>query len=138
MFSHAHPGVTGTEFSALTGLKPVDVSYVIELGDDEVLARQWSTLDLCGPDSWTIFIRRHENKSRFSSFQKHCDSIGVHSRIWCLGEDFNVVRQHWFSEGLAGGGLLVRPDQHILLKVTNKTSGDDMIAALNSHLGTFN
>ena len=107
-----------------------------ELDENEVLARQWSTLDLCGPDSWTIITGHGKSRSRFSPFQEYCDSIGINSRIWRLGEDFDMVRQPWFSKYLnTGGGLLIRPDQHILLEITEATSGDSMVAALQKHLG---
>lgn len=117
-------------------MEPVDLSYVTELDDAEMQACQWSTLDLCGRASWTLIVGRTETNSNISQFRQFCDSVGIHLQIWILGVDFAVVRQAWFSEELSRGrGLLVRPDQHVMMRVTETVTGNDMIAELNSHLG---
>lgn len=124
--------------SSLLPFEPVDVSYVTELDEQQIRACQWSTLDLCGPDSFTMILAAEDTQSnpQVAQFQKHCEAIGVPLRTWYLDADFEVVRQAWFAAELNRiGGILVRPDQHILMMVTEKTTGDDMVAALSSHFG---
>ncbi|KAJ5274560.1 hypothetical protein N7505_003105 [Penicillium chrysogenum] len=116
--------------------KPVDVSYIRELDLDQIRACQWSTLDLCGPDSWTLILGQVQEIPHITLLQKHCNVIGVRLNIWRLGVDFEIVRQSWFADELVnGGGVLIRPDQHILERVSAETSGEDLIMAVNNHLG---
>ncbi|CAP94022.1 hypothetical protein E8E15_010335 [Penicillium rubens] len=116
--------------------KPVDVSYVRELDLDQARACQWSTLDLCGPDSWTLILGQEQEIPHITLLQKHCNMIGVRLNIWRLGVDFEIVRQSWFADELVnGGGVLIRPDQHILARVSAETNGEDLIMEVNNHLG---
>ena len=68
-------------------------------------------------------------------------------RVVSLGKDFRMsdaVRhddggQHDFCAqlGLGGGeegGVLVRPDQHILMRVHRKTTAEDIVKAIREHL----
>ncbi|KAJ5162604.1 Monooxygenase FAD-binding [Penicillium coprophilum] len=113
--------------------EPVDVSYIKEFDADQVRACQWSTLDLCGPDSWTLILGQEQQTPQVTLLQKHCKVIGVPLNTWSLGVDFEIVRQGWFADELAhGGGILVRPDQHVFTRVAY---GEDMIAEVNKHLG---
>ncbi|KAJ5385616.1 hypothetical protein N7517_003527 [Penicillium concentricum] len=114
----------------------VDVSYVKEFKVDQVRACRWSTLDLCGPDSWTLILGQEQQTPNITLLQKHCTMIGVLLNTWRLGVDFEIVRQSWFADELVhGGGVLVRPDQHILARVIAETDGEDVIAEMNKHLG---
>ncbi|KAK4866366.1 hypothetical protein LT330_008298 [Penicillium expansum] len=116
--------------------EPVDVSYVKELDADQVRACQWSTLDLCGSDSWTLILGKEQQRPHIMLFQKHCNVIGLPLNTWCLGSDFEIIRQSWFADELIdGGGILIRPDQHILARVSFETNGEDLIAEVNKHLG---
>ena len=116
--------------------KPVDISYVRELDLDQVRACQWSTLDLCGPDSWTLVLGQEQEIPHITLLQKHCNMIGVRLNIWRLGVDFEIIRQSWFADELVnGGGVLIRPDQHILARVSAETNGEDLIMEVNNHLG---
>ncbi|KIW23324.1 uncharacterized protein PV07_11532 [Cladophialophora immunda] len=85
-------------------LKPVDVSYVDEFSPADLESHRYSTLDLCDLDKFTLVGR--------------LDVPGV--KTCRLGRDFEVIGeagQKWLAAaGLdVGGGLLVRPDQHILM-----------------------
>lgn len=115
--------------------EPVDVSYVKELSKDQIQACQWSTLDLCAPDSWTLILGQGQEDSQATSLQKHCHTIGISLYVWRLGVDFELVRQYWFADELRNGGILVRPDQHILTRVALDMSREGLIAQLNKHLG---
>ncbi|CAG8021597.1 unnamed protein product [Penicillium nalgiovense] len=116
--------------------KPVDVFYIKELDEDQVRAFQWSTLDLCGPDSWTLVLGQEQEIPHITFLQKHCNMIGVRLNIWRLGVDFEIIRQSWFVDELVnGGGVLIRPDQHILARVSDGTNGEHLIMEVNKHLG---
>ncbi|CAG8197121.1 unnamed protein product [Penicillium nalgiovense] len=116
--------------------KPVDVFYIKEFVEDQVRAFQWSTLDLCGPDSWTLVLGQEQEIPHITFLQKHFNMIGVRLNIWRLGVDFEIIRQSWFIDELAnGGGVLIRPDQHILARVSDGTNGEHLIMEVNKHLG---
>ncbi|CAI7622027.1 hypothetical protein PCG10_008515 [Penicillium crustosum] len=119
--------------------EPVDVSYVRELDAGQVRACQWSTLDLCGPDSWTLILGKEQQNPHIALLQKHFTVIGITLNAWRLGVDFEIVRQSWFADELVnGGGILIRPDQHILARVSTETNGEDVIEEVNKHLGISN
>ncbi|KGO75027.1 Monooxygenase, FAD-binding [Penicillium italicum] len=116
--------------------EPVDVSYVKELDADQVRACQWSTLDLCGPDSWSLILGKEQQDTQITLLQKHFSVIGLPLHTWRLGEDFEVVGQSWFANELVhGGGILIRPDQHILARVSVERNAEDVILIVNKHLG---
>ncbi|KAG0158527.1 hypothetical protein PDIDSM_6042 [Penicillium digitatum] len=115
---------------------PVDVSYVKELGADQVRACQWSTLDLCGPDSWTLILGKEQQNPQISFLQKHFSVVGLPLNTWRLGMDFEIVKQSWFANELIhGGGILIRPDQHILARVSIEAKGKDLVTEVSKHLG---
>lgn len=127
-----------TEAAKLSSLpkEPVNLYYIKELDADQVRACQWSTLDLCGPDSWTLILGQKQPTPHIILLQKHCNVIGVPLNVWRLEVDFKIGTQSWFAYELAnGGGVLIRPDQHILARVSVNTSGEDVIAEMNKHLG---
>lgn len=109
---------------AHSGIEPLDVSYVDELSPEEVAARQFSTLDLCELDQFTLI-----------------GDLEVPGVKTCrAGKDFMVIGQageDWLSRaGLkSGGGLLVRPDQHILMVLDVRTTVEDVQEVLKGHLG---
>jgi hypothetical protein len=116
---------------------PVDVSYVTELNEDQIRECQWSTLDLCAPNAFTLILGTEDTQlvSQLAHIREYCRVMGVAFNSWHLGTEFNIVRQRWFSTELNNSGVLVRPDQHIMIKVTEETTGDKLIAILSSHLG---
>jgi hypothetical protein len=112
-------------------LPPVDVSYVEEFGPGDVSARRYSTLDLCEIDKFTLIVGRDRDLDvHISSIVKTCR----------LGRDFEAVDgpagQSWLSgAGLTGGGgLLVRPDYHILMVLDAQTTVKEVRQALKQHL----
>lgn len=100
--------------------RPLDVSYVKEWTEKDVSARQASTLDLCPYDSFTLIIGdRQAWEQRFKHLQKSlADTFKI--RLWSVNEDFGFAfpeQEKQFRQGFgldSGGGVLVRPDQHIL------------------------
>lgn len=109
-----------------------------ELDSEEVRARQWSTLDLCEPDAFTLIVgaKDHQLGIQTAQLQKYCEAINVRLNVWRLGTDFEIVRQDWFSAELnKTGGILVRPDQHILTMVSSEATGEELISALSNHFG---
>lgn len=118
-------------------LEPIDVSYVKELSAAQISQCQWSTLDLCNPDSFTLILGEQDNQgnTRFSKVEKHFENKNIPLNVWRLGQDLNVVRQSWFASEIRRGGLLIRPDQHILLRITSLQSSEEIISVSDSHLG---
>lgn len=106
-----------------SGLQPVDVSYVAELSVEETQRRTYSSLDLCAPDEFTLI--------------GDLEVSGV--KTVRLGKDFDLDRPDgdwWLDQtGLRrGGGLLVRPDQHILMVLTADTTTQDVQKVIKEHL----
>lgn len=118
-------------------LEPIDVSYVKELSTAQISQCQWSTLDLCNPDSFTLILGKQEiqDNIRFSSVEKHCEDKKIPLNVWRIGRDFDVVRQSWFASEMHRKGLLIRPDQHILLRISSLATSDEIISVLDNHLG---
>jgi hypothetical protein len=116
---------------------PVDVSYVTELNKEQIQECQWSTLDLCAPAAFTLILGTEDIQvvSHITHIQEYCRGKGVAFDFWRLGTDFNIVRQGWFSTELNKSGVLVRPDQHIMMRVTEETTGNNLIAMLGNHIG---
>ena len=118
--------------------EPVDVSYVTELSQEQVQACQWSTLDLCAPDTFTLLLgaRNVMSVSHVVRLRKYCEAISARLNIWRLGTDFDIIKQAWFAEKLnQTGGILVRPDQHIMMMMSRESTVEDVISILNGHLG---
>jgi hypothetical protein len=104
-------------------LPSVDVSYVDEFTPEEIECRQYSTLDLCDFDKFTLI--------------GNLDVPNV--KTLRLGRDFTVVGEagvKWVEgAGLErGGGLLIRPDQHILMVLDPDTTVEDVQDCLQRHL----
>lgn len=118
-------------------LEPVDISYVKELSAAQTSQCQWSTLDLRSPESFTLIVGEQESpeNTRFSVVEKHFDDIKIPLNVWRLGEDFDIMRQSWFASEIYDGGLLIRPDQHIIIRISGLTKSDEIISVLDSHLG---
>ena len=103
----------------------MDVSYIDEFSPKDIESRQYSTLDLCEYDKFTLI--------------GHLDVPNV--KTCRLGSDFELVEgeagRQWLKDaGLEhGGGLLVRPDQHILMVLRADTTVGDVEMCLHRHLG---
>ncbi|KAJ5995669.1 hypothetical protein N7481_002646 [Penicillium waksmanii] len=117
---------------------PIDVSYVIELDEKQIEERRWSTLDLCAPDAFTLILSARDItlRSDTAKIRKYCEPKNLSLNIWNLGLDFGVIRQNCFSMKLnETGGILVRPDQHIMMMIDATTTGKKVISTIDSHLG---
>jgi len=120
----------------LKGIPPTDLSHVHELSDNEKAMRQYSTLDLCWYDVFTLIVNASEGQEeRAREIQKLANSIngkgpGLALRTVTLGADFSIVFEQqgreWLSKFRLGcgqrGAVLVRPDQHILFVLTKSTT----------------
>lgn len=114
------------------------MSYVTELDGKQVEEHRWSTLDLCAPDAFTFILgtKDIQLRSDIAQIQKYCEAKNLHLDIWHLGTDFEVIRQNLFSMKLnETGGILVRPDQHIMMVIIDTTTGKEVISKIDSHLG---
>ncbi|KAL4803985.1 FAD binding domain-containing protein [Aspergillus unguis] len=121
--------------SAPRNLDTIDVSYVKELSAAQASQFQWSTLDLCSPDSFTLILGEQNQNDRFSNAEKHFNTKKIPFNVWRLGQDFSVISQSWFASEIHHGGILVRPDHHILMKIESRTSSEEIISAVENHLG---
>ncbi len=110
---------------AQTTLAPVDVSYVDEFSSEDIQLRQYSTLDLCDFDKFTLI-----------------GDLEVPGVKTCRpGRDFELVGpggEEWLEAAgcRKGGGLLLRPDQHILMVLDASTTVQDVQRVMKQHLGT--
>ena len=128
---------------------PVNLQHVEELSPAERQLRQYSTLDLCRYDSFTLII----NSSPFQE-KRAADLITllkrnqrgnavVPIRNVILGTDFEVVFEEkgkdWLDNFKLGsdqaGGVLVRPDQHILSLICEDTSAEQLASELETAAG---
>lgn len=121
---------------------PVDISYVRELSPEYVAARQYSVLDLCAIDSFTMLVGSQSAWiDKFKELRTALSQRGVKLNMFAADEDFdftNEVHRELFANGIElgnGGGLLLRPDQHILTRLSSGTTVREMEADLVSHLG---
>ena len=137
-----HAWITFPESVIIDRPPPVDVSYVSELSLDEVTQRQFTTLDLCAPDCFTFIVNSLEIwRERIQQVRTHYAQSGPKIAVYALSTDFDLVpgtRGQAWVEGaglIGGGGLLVRPDQHIQMRLEAGTSGEEILASLKSHLG---
>lgn len=119
----------------------VDLAYVRELSDTDRAQREYSTLDLCHDDAFTFVL--NSTSTLTEQILQQVDKMrrnGLKIEILQLGRDFDVSTgssgQDWISgAGLAtGGGLLVRPDQHILLRMSEGYSIEYIHDTLNGYL----
>ncbi|KAM5361900.1 hypothetical protein ACJZ2D_012845 [Fusarium nematophilum] len=127
---------------AFLSVSPLDLSYVAELSQDDVNARQFSTLDLLHFDSFTLIVSSHRVWSaRFEELCKLTRSSRINLQLRSIDQDFDFVyeeQQKMFNEGagiMHGCALLVRPDQHLLGCVGEKSTAEDLASLILGHLG---
>lgn len=109
-----------------------------ELDEKQIESLRWSTLDLCAPDAFTLILGAKDNRLCFdvAQIRKYCEAKNLRLNIWQLGTDFEFISQKWLSMNLNQmGGILVRPDQHIMMVITDTTTGSDVISKIDGHLG---
>lgn len=121
---------------------PVDISYVKELSPEFVAERQYSVLDLCAIDSFTLLVGSQSAwLERFKELRGALSQRGIKLNMFAADEDFdftNDLHRELFADGFElgnGGGLLLRPDQHILTRLSSGTTVGNMESDLLDHLG---
>ena len=105
-------------------LLPVDVSYVDELSSEQVEQRRYSTLDLCDFDKFTLIGNLEVPGVKTCHLEKDFEVRGSAGQEWLEGAGLHD-----------GGGLLIRPDQHILMVLKKDTTVEDVESCLIQHLG---
>lgn len=124
-------------------LPPVDVSYVKEFSEEEIESRQYSMLDLCPFNSFTLLVGSRSQwarDGRFRTLDVSLKSLGVKICLWVAGEDYDFVDEKYadmFATKAnfgSGGGLLVRPDQHLLRVVQPDDEVDSLRRPVLVHL----
>lgn len=123
-------------------LPPIDLSYVKEFSEQDVKSRQYSTLDLCMYDRFTLLVGSQGPWiQRFQALEAAMKRYGARIVLVVAYRDFEFVfkeqEQLFIAEGQlgVGGGLLVRPDQHMLRLVQPKDSVACIEKSLVEHLG---
>lgn len=126
--------------STLISQPPVDLSYIQELSETDLAKKQFSTLDLCAFDAFTLILGPTDN-TLAEHLRASFDGYALKINAVYLNKDFEVIDgiegKKWIDEfGLeSGSGVLVRPDQHILRTVHKDTALDEVVETLADHLG---
>lgn len=123
-------------------LQPLDVSYVRELDQKTIDVRRFSTLDLCSSDGFTFLVgKRNEWETRLRSLANTKTGSKLKLQLFAGDEDFDYVEDYHrqlFEEGAGlehGGGLIVRPDQHIMTRLPADVTVEELEALLQRELG---
>lgn len=128
-------------------LPPIDNSYVEELTEIALKRKQFSTLDLCSFDAFTLIfssefaVHWNELMAELRSQLPKAAALSLKINSAVLGEDFQLVpgaRKNEWVMGLQldhGGAVLVRPDQHILNCYGRDTGVGEVLKGLVGHLG---
>ncbi|KAJ5304682.1 Branched-chain-amino-acid aminotransferase [Penicillium atrosanguineum] len=127
-------------------LPAIDNSYVHELSEDEVCKKQFSTLDLCGLDTFTLIV----DETRAPHFKGIIEGAiqelprevaGVlPMKLIVHGVDFALQAgpeaQKWTElMNLKKQAILVCPDQHILACLPCNSGTVQLLKSLEGHLG---
>jgi 2-polyprenyl-6-methoxyphenol hydroxylase-like FAD-dependent oxidoreductase len=123
-------------------ISPLDVRYVSELSTEESRERQYSNLDLCERDGFTILA---PTGTRWTQRVNELERQGVTDLPPIYVREFDVYFEmadtlstaSWIEAmGLCNGrATVLRPDQHILCCLAEDDSGDDLLRSLSSHVG---
>ena len=120
--------------------KPVDLSYINELDEESLLSKRFSCLDLCSLDAYTMIVGNGEWEAKISEACRAANLALPRLQIWRLDRDFEVVRSSQSENWLIalklrkGGGVLVRPDQHILTLISRDDTGEQVLNHLRPKL----
>jgi hypothetical protein len=123
-------------------LSSIDSSYVVEFTEADIKARQWSVLDLCAFDAFTLFVGSANRQRWISAIDEAKAELpsALKLNVSVLDDDFEIVEgqrgREWIREMRleVDGAVLVRPDQHILA-VLAKDEGGKLREVLSEHLG---
>jgi hypothetical protein len=121
----------------------IDSSYVTEFTPAEVRAREFSTLDLCAIDAFTLIVDKSTSERWQSVIEGAAARLpkALKTNIAVLGEDFEMLAGGKAEERVgelhleAGGGALIRPDQHILETWREVPTAGEVFNTLAEHLG---
>ncbi|KAK5994362.1 Tetracenomycin A2 monooxygenase-dioxygenase [Cladobotryum mycophilum] len=118
-------------------MTPIDVSYVKEFPVGEINKRKLSTLDFVSPDAFTIIVSsRAQWVDRLRVLRHELAKAHIKLEIWTADADFRFSdtegRDLYEKASPLGhnGGLLVRPDQHILHCFGANTLADELTRAV--------
>ncbi|RAO70423.1 uncharacterized protein BHQ10_006435 [Talaromyces amestolkiae] len=126
-----------------THLPAIDSSYVDELTPELIAQKQFSTLDLCRFDSFTVLVgENHADKIRTivgEALDQIPSDISLPVGIVVQGVDFVLEQgyeKRWseLTKLNEGQAVLVRPDQHILTVFGPEVESGDVVEALKRHL----
>jgi hypothetical protein len=101
-------------------------------------------LDLCAVGAFTLIINSTDLTQwaeTISALRERYSETGLRLDVCSLGIDFDVIDgekgRAWVAgAGLdEGGGLLVRPDQHILLPLKKGMEREEILDVMQKHLG---
>lgn len=120
-----------------------------ELSSADRQLREYSTLDLCRFDSFTLIINsshfQSERASKLEDLLKEETGSGasIPVNFAVLGVDFEIVFEDQAREWLErfglnpdqSGGVLIRPDQHILHVLDGNVSAQELATVLRSAAG---
>ncbi|GAM88181.1 hypothetical protein ANO11243_062120 [Dothideomycetidae sp. 11243] len=135
-----HAWITILSGQAQPELAPIDLSYVQELSNVELEAKQYSILDLCDYDGFTVLVGLG-SRWRELAEQLRSDLAHLKIKILVFGQDFEFASQEhkklygtWDVFG-SGHGLVVRPDQHIMSLLSNEVTLESIRGSFREHLG---
>lgn len=127
----------------------MNLAHVDEFSQEQRDERQYSTLDLCQFDAFTIII--NSNPSQLQRMAKVVKALKIRANgitsipvgIAILDVDFEIVfparATDWLEKLNLGtghaGGVIVRPDQHILSVLDDDTSAQRIVDDLNHAAG---
>lgn len=121
--------------------QPIDLSYVSELTAKEIATKCYSSLDLCSYNAFTLIVGPLSEKLFLDDVSPRSKAnVSVPVNIVVLGRDFEIIpsstTQKWLHELrlLEGGGVIVRPDQHILSIFDVETTGLEVSKIIQDHL----
>ena len=109
----------------------------------EIRAREFSTLDLCAFDAFTLIVDKSVSERWQSVIEGAAARLpkALKTNIAVLGEDFELLAGGKAGEWVGelhleeGGGALIRPDQHILGTWRGVPTAGEVFNTLAEHLG---
>jgi hypothetical protein len=116
---------------------------VTEFTPAEVHAREFSTLDLCAFDAFTLIVDKSASERWQSVIEGAAARLprALKTNIAVLGEDFEMLAGGKAGEWVGelhleeGRGALIRPDQHILERWREVPTAGEVFNTLAEHLG---
>jgi hypothetical protein len=118
------------------------VSYVWEFNQHDADIRHFSTLDLIPKDGFALIVGPSGEWCQCHEYAKQLlQSKNVRLDLFIAEKDFAFTEPHkgeqWATKaGLSDGtGLLVRPDQHILMRIQLGATPEEITKSVLGHLG---